>query len=234
MRGRLVAMGKMDYGQAWDIQRAIGQAVRAGTLPDTLLLVEHPPVYTVGRAARGALTNLVWDAEHLRAEGIQFYEVDRGGDITYHGPGQLVGYPILDLNRHGRDLHGYLRALEAALIAALGRFGIRAERMPPHTGVWVGSDKVAAIGVKASHWITQHGFALNVDPDLAHFAGIIPCGIRDKGVSSMAVLLNRPVTLAEVAPVVVPELAGALGLTGWDEMALAEALAASGAWARVE
>ncbi|AEJ41936.1 lipoate-protein ligase B [Sulfobacillus acidophilus TPY] len=208
-----VDLGSMAYQPAWDLQRRVGQKVLDGEWPDVVLTVEHPPVYTVGRAAHGTLTNLLWDEDHLQAEGIEVFQVDRGGDITYHGPGQLVGYPILNLNRYGRDLHLYLRRLEDALIRALLVFGIEAGRMPPHTGVWVGNEKIAAIGVKASRWVTQHGFALNVDPNLAHFSGIIPCGIQDKGVTSMRRLLDRPVTLAEVRPVVLEKLAEVFSLT---------------------
>jgi lipoyl(octanoyl) transferase len=208
-----VDLGSMAYQPAWDLQRRVGQKVLDGEWPDVVLTVEHPPVYTVGRAAHGTLTNLLWDEAHLQAEGIEVFQVDRGGDITYHGPGQLVGYPILNLNRYGRDLHLYLRRLEDALIRALLAFGIEAGRMPPHTGVWVGNEKIAAIGVKASRWVTQHGFALNVDPNLAHFSGIIPCGIQDKGVTSMRRLLDRPVTLAEVRPVVLEKLAEVFSLT---------------------
>lgn len=181
-----VWLGRMAYRPAWELQRRVAAAVQQGSLPDTVLWVEHEPVYTVGRAARGSLGNLLWDRERLGREGIELYEVDRGGDITYHGPGQLVGYPIVDLNRRGRDLHRYLRDLEESLIRALAAgYGIAARRLPPHTGVWVGEEKIAAIGVKAAHWVTQHGFALNVCPDLRHFAGIVPCGIRDKGVTSL-------------------------------------------------
>lgn len=207
----LVHLGRMAYAEAWELQRQVGERVATGELPDTVLLVEHPPVYTLGRAAHGSLDNLLWDEERREAEGIQLFEVDRGGDITYHGPGQLVGYPILDLNRYGRDLHHYLRQLEESLIGALAEFGIEAGRMPPHTGVWVGHEKVAAIGVKATHWVTQHGFALNVAPHLEHFTGIIPCGISDKGVTSMERLLSRSVELSLVEPVVERHLAKVFG-----------------------
>lgn len=213
MDGYFVSLGKMAYHEAWDIQRLVGEAVRTGRLQDTVLFVEHPPVYTVGRGARGSRDNLLWTPEILQREGIDVVEVDRGGDITYHGPGQLVGYPIVDLTRRGRDLHRYLRALEQAIIDTLRDFGIESERQPPHTGVWVGQDKVAAIGVKASRWVTQHGFALNVAPNLDHFLGIVPCGIRDKGVTSMANLLKRPVTLDEVLPALSNHLANSLELT---------------------
>ncbi len=212
-KGYVVDLGSMAYGPAWELQRQVGLQVGLGQLPDVIMLVEHPPVYTLGRAARGSHENLVWDAARREQEGITFVEVDRGGDVTYHGPGQLVGYPILDLNRHGRDLHHYLRDLEEALIRALAEFGIDAGRMPPHTGVWVNNEKVAAIGVKASKWITQHGFALNVDPDLDHFAGIIPCGIQDKGVTSMRKLLGVPLTLDEVKPAVVRHLSEVLDIS---------------------
>lgn len=218
MEGLAVWLGRMPYGPAWDLQRRVGEAVRTGILPDTLLLVEHDPVYTIGRAARGSRDNLVWDEPTLERRGIALFEVDRGGDITYHGPGQLVGYPILDLTRHGRDLHRYLRELEGGLIDALTVFGVEAFRLPPHTGVWVaeadGPAKIAAIGVKVGHhWITSHGFALNVAPDLGHFAGIIPCGIRDKGVTSLARLLGPAApSLEAVRPVVADALGRAWGL----------------------
>lgn len=207
MESYLIHLGRMPYQDAWEYQRQVGHKVGAGEWPDTILFVEHPPVYTVGRSAHGSLTNLLWDESKRREEGIDLYQVDRGGDITYHGPGQLVGYPILDLNRHGRDLHRYLRNLEDVLIRSLAEFDIQAGRLPPHTGVWVGDEKIAAIGVKASHWITQHGFALNVQPHLDHFGGIIPCGIEDKGVTSMERLLHRTVSLNAVMPVVERHLA---------------------------
>jgi lipoate-protein ligase B len=209
----LVNLGRMPYQKAWDLQRRVGAAVQSGELQETVLLVEHPPVYTVGRGAHGSLANLLWDEEKRHHEGIELYMVDRGGDITYHGPGQLVGYPILDLRQHGRDLHLYLRQLEESLIRVLAHFGIDAGRLAHHTGVWVGDEKVAAIGVKATEWITQHGFALNVDPNLDHFAGIVPCGISEKGVTSMSRLLQRSVSLSEVTPWVESELAEVLGLS---------------------
>lgn len=207
----LVHLGRMEYQQAWDLQRRVGEEVGRGTLSDTILMVEHPPVYTVGRSAHGSLANLLWDDERRRQEGIDLIMVDRGGDITYHGPGQLVGYPVLNLTRHGQDLHQYLRRLESAIIKSLAHWGVDAYQLPPHTGVWVGDEKVAAIGVKASQWITQHGFALNVNPDLTHFSGIVPCGIGDKGVTSMERLLGRDVALKDVMPVVEDELAREFG-----------------------
>lgn len=210
--GVVVDLGKMEYREAWNLQRVVGQALVKNQIPDVLFLVEHPPVYTLGRGAHGSYQNLVWDEKRREEQGISFVEVDRGGDITYHGPGQLVGYPILNLNRYGRDLHQYLRNLEEALIRALGEFGISAGRFPPNTGVWVESEKIAAIGVKASRWITQHGFALNVDPNLDHFGGIIPCGIQDKGVTSMERLLGHSIMLDDVKPVVIQNLSQVFSL----------------------
>lgn len=210
--GLLVDLGRMPYRPAWDLQRRVGNAVLEEKVPDTVLLVEHTPVYTLGRAAHGQFTNLVWDEVTLLKEGIELVEVDRGGDITYHGPGQLVGYPIVHLGAYDNDLHRYLRLLEEALIMALGLSGISATRVPPHTGVWVGEEKIAAIGVKASRGITQHGFALNINPNLDHFRGIIPCGIRDKGVTSMQALLGEPQTLEAMKSLVIQCLGEVLDL----------------------
>jgi lipoate-protein ligase B len=195
----LVDLGQMDYAQAWALQQQTAEAIRRESAAEVVYLVEHPPVYTIGRAAKGQQKNLLWDADRRSREGIQLYEVDRGGDITYHGPGQLVVYPILDLNRHERrDLHRYLRDLEEVVIRTLADFQIVAERFAPNTGVWVGDEKIAAIGVKASHWITQHGLALNVNPHMEHFSGIIPCGIADHGVTSMARVLGGPPNFSSV------------------------------------
>ncbi len=201
--GWVVDLGTMEYEATWNLQKKVALKVGQKQIPDVLLLVEHPPVYTLGRGARGSWQNLIWDQDKRNQEGITVVEVDRGGDITYHGPGQIVGYPIFDLNRYGRDLHRYLRNLEEALIRALQEFDISAGRMPPNTGVWVGNEKVAAIGVKASKWITQHGFSLNIAPNLEHFQGIVPCGIQDKGVTSVQRILNRPIALDEAKPAVV-------------------------------
>lgn len=210
--GLLVDLGHLEYQAAWEWQRRVHRAVRDGRLPDTVLLVEHPPVYTIGRGAFGSRANVLIPDAVREAMGIALYEVDRGGDVTYHGPGQQVGYPILHLDRHGDDLLVYLRDLEEVFVRVLGDFGIGGSRMPPHTGVWAGEEKVVAIGVKASGRVTMHGFALNVDPDLSHFAGIIPCGIQDKGVTSLARLLGRPLTLSAVRPSVSARLAEVLDL----------------------
>jgi lipoyl(octanoyl) transferase len=166
----VVEAGRVPYGAALEWQRELAAARMARRLDhDVLLLLEHPPVITLGRASRG---------EHvLRPEGVEVFDVERGGDVTFHGPGQLVGYPILDLTAHRPDLHWYLRTLEAALIGALDTLGIAAERRAGFTGVWTGGKKIASIGVHVKQWVTWHGFALNVSTDLASFERIVPCGI---------------------------------------------------------
>ncbi|NLF64076.1 MAG: lipoyl(octanoyl) transferase LipB [Chloroflexi bacterium] len=205
-------LGCIPYDEAWALQQRLAVARADGRSPDRLLLLEHPPVYTLGRSAHAE--NLLLDDEALAAEGIAVRHVDRGGDITYHGPGQLVGYPILDLRAiaaaQGRsypDLHAYLRALEETLIVVLAGLGIAARRYPDYTGVWVDErgepEKIAAIGVKvSSRGITSHGFALNVAPNLAHFAGIIPCGIAEHGVTSIAALRGEAPALPDLVPIV--------------------------------
>lgn len=162
-----------------------------GSVPDMLLLLEHPPTYTTGRGGNDA--HALFNDQTLRELGAAYYHTDRGGDITYHGPGQVVAYPIIDLKGWNQDLHVYCRSLEEVVIRSLGDFGIVGSRIKGATGVWVGNEKIAAIGVRVSRWVTSHGFALNVNPDLSYFCQIIPCGIRDKGVTSMAKLLGSPV-----------------------------------------
>ena len=223
MDGMVVDLGRMPYGEAWELQRQVHEGVRTGRLPDTLLLVEHAPVYTIGRGALGSRQNLLISDEERQALGIELYEVDRGGDITYHGPGQQVGYPILHLDRHRNDLLVYLRDLEEAFMRVLADFGLEAVRIPPHTGVWVGEDKVVAIGVKASKRVTMHGFAFNVSPNLAHFAGIIPCGIRGMGVSSLALLTGKAYRLQDVRHSILRHLAACLEVS-WDLRSLNELL----------
>ena len=182
-------LGLIPYREAWELQRRLAEQRRAGEVPDTLLLLQHPHTYTIGRS--GSRDHVFLSDVQLAARGITCLEVDRGGDVTYHGPGQLVGYPIVDLGLKP-DVGAYLRALEACLIAVLAGFGIAAGRLPGFTGVWIeGQRKIAAIGVKVASGITTHGFALNVSTDLSLFAHILPCGIRDKGVASMASELGR-------------------------------------------
>ncbi len=201
----------MPYGEAWALQRTLLAARQDERIPDTVLLVEHAPVVTVGRAGRVA--NVLVPRDALEARGVQLYHVERGGDVTYHGPGQLVGYPILNLRALDEDVVRYVRLLEAAVIAALGAWGISGERVRGYPGVWVGGAKVAAIGVAVKRKVTMHGFALNVDPDLSYFDLINPCGLG-RPVTSLARLLGRAVALDEVRPPVARALGEMLGM-GW-------------------
>ena len=181
----IVDLGTLPYARAWAIQQEVWQLRVAQKLPDTLLLVEHPHVITLGR--NGRLDNLLAGEEVLRRSGISFFPTDRGGDITYHGPGQIVGYPILDLREWKRDVVAYVRALEQTLIDALADFSIDAGRVSGCTGCWVAGRKIAAIGVHISRWVTSHGFALNLTTDLSYFQYIVPCGLA-RPVTSMAAL----------------------------------------------
>jgi len=182
----ILELGLVEYRTAWDLQRSLVEQRRTGAIPDTAVMLEHPPVFTLGRRADGA--NVLLDPAAREAAGIDLVEVDRGGDVTYHGPGQLVVYPIVALARV-RHVVDFVRALEDVAIAALHDFGIRGTRREGLTGVWVDREKLVAIGVRVgAGGITSHGLALNVDPDLAHFAGIVPCGITTEGVCSLASL----------------------------------------------
>jgi lipoate-protein ligase B len=181
-------LGMVPYGEAVALQMRLLEARRAGEIPDTLVLLEHPPVITCGRGTQPG--HILADDAILAQRGVEVHETARGGDVTFHGPGQLVGYPIVDLETRGRDVHRFLRSMEAALIPALARFGIAGGTIPQLTGVWVGNDKIAAIGVAVKRWVTWHGFALNVDVDLAYFDLIVPCGLEGRGVTSMAKLLG--------------------------------------------
>jgi lipoate-protein ligase B len=196
----VVGLGQMPYGEALELQRAAAAArIRGDIDQDLLLLVEHPHVVTLGRSSK--TRHLVASPELLAARGVALFEVERGGDVTYHGPGQLVGYPIIDLKRHRQDLHWYLRQVEETLIVALRAVGITAGRHDGYTGVWVDSSrKIASIGVHARDWVTWHGFALNVSTDLSYFDFIIPCGIPDVDMTSVQRELGRAEpSIAEVA-----------------------------------
>lgn len=188
--------GLTPYAEGWEMQRELVRLRRNDEIPDTLVLLEHPPVYTVGRAARDA-SNLGAGEEYLRSLGAGVFWSDRGGDVTFHGPGQIVGYPILRLKV--RDTHAYLRELEEVVIRTLGDYGLEGRRHPEYTGAWVGESKIAAIGVKfSSGWITSHGFALNINTDLSWFDCVAPCGIKQHGVTSLQKELGREVPLAGV------------------------------------
>ncbi|MCZ6600243.1 MAG: lipoyl(octanoyl) transferase LipB [Acidobacteria bacterium] len=188
---------RVPYQEALDLQSALVTRRQAGTAGDTLLLLEHPPVITLGRSA--ARDNVHFSPAVLKEKGVELFQTGRGGDVTFHGPGQVVGYPVLDLNPDRRDVHRYIRDLEDVLIRTASDYGVLAARVQGLTGVWVGMDKLAAIGVRISRWVTSHGFALNVETDLSWFDLIVPCGIRGRGVTSLARLLDRSVPLEEVA-----------------------------------
>jgi lipoyl(octanoyl) transferase len=209
-------LGMVPYQQAWDLQAQLAGLIASGELPPTLLLLEHPHTYTFGR--RGQATNLLWGEAELKQRGVQVYWVDRGGDVTYHGPGQLVGYPLIPLKSSGMvksgqsdttilpqaDYVGYLRKLEQVLIQALSQFGIEAGRIKNLTGVWVKGAKIAAIGVKVdARGITRHGFALNVAPDMTFWNGIIGCGLAGYSITSLANILKDPPPMQHVIQAVI-------------------------------
>jgi len=203
----------MPYAEALDLQRQIARDRISGAIPqDILLLVEHPPVVTLGRASKQK--HLIASPEFLESKGIELFEVERGGDVTFHGPGQLVGYPIVDLKRHRLDLHWYLRKLEEALINTLADFAIPAERKTAYTGVWTRGKKIASIGVHAREWVTWHGFALNVNTDLSYFDLIVPCGIDGVVMTSLARELGlENVSIQDVRDRVSVKFAEAFDLT---------------------
>lgn len=197
----------MAYDEALALQRALVEDRKAGRIPDTLLLLEHPHVLTLG-VRGGGRAHIVATPERLRELGVEVFETGRGGDVTYHGPGQLVGYPILDLRPDRQDVHRYVRDVEEVLIRAVAEFGIAAGRLKGFTGAWVshpsrGLEKIAAIGVRISRWVTSHGFALNVNTDLDFFRLIIPCGIADRGVTSIQALTGRQADMRRVEDAVV-------------------------------
>lgn len=190
-------LGRIRYADGLELQARLVEERKAGAIPDTLLLLEHEPVFTLGRNARKE--NVLLPEHELRARGFDVFEAGRGGDVTYHGPGQVVGYPILDLAPDRRDVHRYVRALEEVMIRAAADYGVTAGRIAGLTGCWVGDAKLGAIGVRLSRWVTSHGFAFNVDLDLAPFGLIVPCGIRTRGVTTLTTLLGRPLGVDEVA-----------------------------------
>lgn len=191
MKITVVDLGLIDYMEAFDLQNKLLRLRQQDLIGDILLLLEHPAVLTIGRS--GHRSNLLVPEEELKRRGVSVYDVNRGGDITYHGPGQIVGYPIVGLASMGKDIRVFVRNLEEVFIRLLDReYGITAGRDPEHTGVWIGEEKITAIGLAVKHWVTQHGFAFNVNTDLSHFQWIVPCGIVDKGVTSIAAQLGAP------------------------------------------
>src|SRR5436189_1092932 len=192
------SLGTIPYPEALALQRTLVEERRANRVGDTLLFVEHPHVLTLGVRGDGGRSHILATPDALAARGVEVHETGRGGDITYHGPGQIVGYPIVDLKPDRCDVHKYVRDLEEVLIRTAAEYGIDAGRVDGLTGVWVGREKLAAIGVRIARWVTSHGFALNVTTDLEYFKLIVPCGIGDRSVTSLATLLGRPVDRVEV------------------------------------
>jgi lipoyl(octanoyl) transferase len=201
--GRWLDLGLRDYGATLALMRRLVELRQADAAPDTLLLVEHPPVITLGRRATARA--------HVRALDVPVVEVERGGDATWHGPGQLVGYPIVRLDEGERDLHAFLRALEEAMIRTCADVGLAAERRPGWTGAWIGDRKVASIGIAVRRWVTLHGFALNVSTDLRQFAAVEPCGLDAAVMTSLSEAAGRPVELAALKPRVAAHVGAALG-----------------------
>ena len=188
----ILNLGVKPYKEVWDLQKELVEKRRNGQINDTLILVEHEPVYTLGKNA---------DENHIlqhSPQDVKTYHIERGGDVTFHGPGQLVGYPILDLHNYKKSISWYMRSLEQLIIDTLAEYGITAERKVGLTGVWVGDEKIAALGVRVTRWVTMHGFALNVTPDLIYYSSIIPCGIFEYGVTSMAKLVTNELTVNSV------------------------------------
>jgi lipoyl(octanoyl) transferase len=191
-------LGRVPYAEALALQRTLVADRQAGGVGDLLILLEHPHVLTLGVRGDGGRSHIVASADLLAARGVEVHETGRGGDITYHGPGQVVGYPIVDLKPDRCDVHRYVRDLEEVLIRTAADYGIEARRVPGLTGVWVGDEKLAAIGVRIARWVTSHGFAMNVSTDLEYFRLIVPCGIADRGVTSLARLLDRAIDPRDV------------------------------------
>jgi lipoyl(octanoyl) transferase len=210
----IVDLGLIPYAHGWELQKRVVAARKAGAIEDVLLFCEHPHVITLGRS--GSRANLLASETVLRQKGIECFETTRGGDITYHGPGQIVGYPILHLGLIRRDVAWYVRTLEEAMIRATAEWGIAAGRVPGKTGIWVGEtdteEKLAAIGVHISRWVTSHGFAYNVSTDLRYFDMIVPCGIAGRKATSLEKLLGRNVSPSEIKPLLAKHLGEVFGL----------------------
>ena len=192
----VLQIGLIDYMQSYNLQTELLNRRINGEIEDTLLLLEHPPVVTIGKS--GKLENILATEIQFAEKGISVFFMDRGGDVTYHGPGQLVGYPILDIGSRGRDLHQYVHNLEEVMIRTLGDFGINAFRDNTHPGVWIGDEEIAAIGLKVKKWVSMHGFALNINTDLEPFSLINPCGFADRRTTSMSYILSQKLSMATV------------------------------------
>lgn len=206
---------QMDYDEALALQRRLLERRHRGERPDTLILLSHPPVVTIGRGSSDG--HVLLAADELRLRGIELRETDRGGDVTFHGPGQVVGYVIFDLRVHGQDLHRFLRRIEESILRALAELGFAGGRIPGLTGIWVAGAKVCAIGIKVSRWVSMHGFALNVSTDLRYFDCIVPCGISDRAVTSLEALRGAPVDRRAVEDALVRGFAAEYGLAPREE-----------------
>lgn len=206
----IIDLGLCSYAKAYSFQKEIVRSKFEGSDADTLIFVEHFPVITLGR--KGRRENICVSPGKLKSAGMEVLSIDRGGDVTYHGPGQLVGYPVIDLRAHRRDVHWILRQIEEVITVSLRRMGIDARAEPGLTGVWVGGAKIAAIGIGVSHWVTFHGFALNVAPVMRHFELIIPCGLKDKPVTCVRDLLGRTPDMDEVKRIVAESFCETFGL----------------------
>jgi lipoyl(octanoyl) transferase len=196
-------LGVVPYGEALAMQRALVEERKAGRVPDLLLLLQHSPVVTLGVRGDGGRSHIVATPERLGELGIEVFETGRGGDVTYHGPGQIVGYPIIDLKPDRCDVHVYVRDLEDVMIRVCAEYGLSAGRVPGLTGTWIGAEKIGAIGVRISRWVTSHGFAFNVSTNLDHFQLIVPCGIADRGVTSLERSSGRAIRVGEVEDVLI-------------------------------
>jgi lipoyl(octanoyl) transferase len=204
-------LGVVGYAEALDLQKQLVEERKADRIPDQLLLLEHPPVITLGVKSRDDRSHVLATPEALERDGVEIFETGRGGDVTFHGPGQLVGYPIINLRPDRCDVHRYVRDLEEVLIRTTGSFGIEAVRAAGLTGVWVGQEKLAAIGVRIARWVTSHGFAFNVTTNLDHFNLVVPCGISDRGVTSLEKLLGQRVSMVEVEDAVIAAMSAVFG-----------------------
>lgn len=207
---KVVNLGLVSYEKAYCLQNRLHRFRREGRIDDVLILLEHEPVVTMGRG--GKRDNILVSDELLQSKGIRIFEIDRGGDVTLHCPGQLVGYPILDLKIHGKNIHRYLRNLEEVIIRSLEVYGIYGERIENHTGVWVEEKKIASIGIGIKSWVTFHGFSLNINPDMSYFSLIKPCGLESKTVTSMSEILGRPVEAKDFRQRLVERFAEVFGL----------------------
>ncbi len=209
-----IDLGLIDYKEAWDFQKVVFDQRVKKVNNDTFLLLEHPHTYTLGKTADQS--NLVSNEEFLDKYKISVYNIDRGGDITYHGPGQIVGYPIISLSDWKEDTHLYLRSLEEVIINTISHFGLKGERKKEYTGVWLEDRKICAIGIKISRWVTMHGFALNVNTNLDMFNGIIPCGIKDKQVTSIQKELNKEINISEVKEIILEKFINVFGYNSFN------------------